>query len=42
MLHEGGRGDAGVHADHHVLDALFPSAHTATWSTMAAQLASLM
>ena len=22
MLHEGGGGDAGVHADHHVLDAL--------------------
>lgn len=45
MLHEGGGGDAGVHADHHVLDALvhaFPRpvcSHTATWSNMAAQIA---
>ncbi len=45
MLHEGGGGDAGVHADHHVLDALvhaflLPSCSpTATWSNMAAQIA---
>lgn len=47
MLHEGSGGDAGVHADHYVLDALihaFPlpfcsHTHTATWSNMAAQIA---
>lgn len=45
MLHESGGGDAGVHADHHVLDTIihaFPlsfRSYTATWSNMAAQIA---
>lgn len=28
MLDEGGGGDAGVHADHHVLGFFLPPAHT--------------
>lgn len=42
MLHEGGGGDAGVYADHHVLDVLIHALplhfclHTASWSNMAA------
>lgn len=45
MLNESRGGDAGVHADHHVLGALvrvFPPplcSHTATRSNMAAQIA---